>query len=163
MRNGRIHGLFGLLLAACLPAACASGPPEAVAKDPASGAMTERERVLRIDEILGEKASRSPARRKIESRLLYEILRRAGDPAAAAAAGLRSSVVVEPDGTTLVDIKAEVSDALIARIESLGGTVFNSLPQYREIRAQMPIDQVETLAASPEVTSIGPAVLVVIN
>lgn len=163
MKNGRLYGIFGLLLAASLSAACASGTPKAGAEDRSETGMTERERVERIDEILGEKATRSPAQQKIESRLLYEIMRRSGDPAASAAKGLRSSVVVEPDGTALIDLKAEVSDALLGQIEALGGKVFSSFPQYEEIRAQLPIDQVETLAASPEVKSIRPAVRVVIN
>ena len=148
MKNGRVFGVLGLLLAVSLSAACASGPQKAVAEDRSETGMTERERVERIDAILGEKASRSPARQKIESRLLYEILRRGGDPAASAAEGLRSSVVVEPDGTTLIDLKAEVSDALLARIEALGGKVFSSFPQYEEVRAQMPIDQVEITPVS---------------
>ena len=163
MKNRRIFGTFGLLLAASLSAACASGTPKAAAGDRSETGMTERERVERIDKILGEKATRSPAQQKIESRLLYEIKRHSGDPAASAAKGLRSSVVVEPDGTILIDLKAEVSDALLGRIESLGGKVFSNFPQYQEIRAQLPIDQVETLAASPEVKSIRPAVRVVVN
>ena len=163
MKNGRIFGIFGLLLAASLSAACASGTPEATAGDRSETGMTERERVERIDAILGEKATRSPAQQKIESRLLYEIKRRSGDPAAAAAKGLRSSVMVEPDGTTLIDLKADVTDALLGRIETLGGKVHNSFPQYKELRAQLPIDQVETLAESPEVKSITPAVRMVIN
>ena len=132
MKNGRIYGIFGLLLAASLSAACASGTPEAAAGDRSETGMTERERVERIDAILGEKANRSPAQQKIESRLLYEIKRRSGDPAASAAEGLRSSVMVEPDGTTLIDLKAEVSAKSIIVI----GQVIGNLNATERIEIQ---------------------------
>ena len=50
-----------------------------------------------------------------------------------------------------------------ANRRELDKPVLSSFPQYKQVRAQLPIAQVETLAASPEVTSITPAVRAVTN
>ena len=110
-----------------------------------------------LEAIMEEKASRTPAQRKISSQLLYELKRRRADPLFTAVPELRTNVDVAPDGTTLVDIKAEVSDNLLNRIGALGGNVINSFPRYNAIRAEIPLDQVETLAEFSDVTSIRPA------
>ena len=90
-----------------------------------------------IETILGEKAGRTPAQQKISSRLLYALKEiRRGDADPSRASSLRSSVKVDADGTTLVDIKAEVTDAVLARIEAFGGTVINSFTQHQAIRAR---------------------------
>ena len=46
---------------------------------------------------------------------------------------------------------------VLARIRSLGGTVINSVPKYRAIRARLPLSAVETLATLDAVKSIRPA------
>ena len=51
----------------------------------------------------------------------------------------------------LVDIKADVAPAVLARIEELGGEVVNSVSKYRAIRAWLPLDTVEVLATLDEV------------
>ncbi|MDJ0610904.1 MAG: S8 family serine peptidase [Kiloniellales bacterium] len=110
-----------------------------------------------IETLMEEKAARTPAQQKINSQLLYEMKRRRGDPAMRAVPTLRSSIEVARDGTTLVDMKAEVSDALLDRIEALGGRVVNHQARFKAVRARMPVDQLEALAQSPDVISIRPA------
>ncbi len=110
-----------------------------------------------LQAIIQDKASRTPAQRKISSQLLYELKRGRADPLFSAVPGLRTNVEVAPDGTTLVDIKAQVTDDLLNRIGALGGSVINSFPRYNAIRARIPLDQVETLAESSDVKSIRPA------
>ena len=56
-----------------------------------------------------------------------------------------------------VDIQADVTPAVLARIRTLGGTVIDSVPQYRAIRAQLPLGSVARLAALAAVQSIRPA------
>ena len=53
-----------------------------------------------------------------------------------------------------VDIRADATPAVLARIRTLGGTVINSVPKYRAIRAQLPLASVARLAALPAVQSI---------
>ncbi len=62
----------------------------------------------------------------------------------------------EPERVT-VDIRADVTPAVLARIRTLGGTVINSVPKYRAIRAQLPLGSVARLAALAAVQSIRPA------
>ena len=67
---------------------------------------------------------------------------------------MRSGVEVDQTGETLVDIKGEVTDELIARIEEVGGEVVNSFPQFQAVRARLPIDRLEEVAELDEVRSI---------
>jgi hypothetical protein len=69
----------------------------------------------------------------------------------------RSRVKVDADGTTMVDIKAEVTEAVLAKIDALGGKVISSFPQYEAIRARMPLGQIEALAEMRQVIFIRPA------
>ena len=110
-----------------------------------------------LQAIMEEKASRTAAQRKISSQLLYELKRRRADPLFSVVPELRTNVEVAPDGTTLVDIKAQVTGGLLNRIGDLGGSVINSFPRYNAIRARIPLDQVETLAEFSDVRSIRPA------
>ena len=56
-----------------------------------------------------------------------------------------------------VDIRADVTPEVLGRIRALGGTVINSVPKYRAIRAQIPLVAVQPLAALSAVQSIRPA------
>ncbi len=105
-----------------------------------------------IEAVLAAKARRTPAQRKVGSRLLdaADAARRA----AAIAPSTTGDVVHgrEPedraaDEGVTVDIRADVTTEVLARIESLGGTVINSVVKYRAIRARLPLAAVEPLAA----------------
>ena len=110
-----------------------------------------------IDAVLVEKAERTPVQRKISSHLLYADRMRRGEPAVRGITFRRSPVEVAPDGRVELDIRADVTDSLRATIETLGGTVLNSVPSFRAIRASLPLDRVETVAALSEVQFIAPA------
>ena len=106
--------------------------------------------VRQIEELLAAKAQRTSAQRKVSSQLLD-------------AAGESIDVRRQAKGAALayeqvmVDIRADVSPAVLSRIQTLGGTVINSVPKYRAIRARLPIAAVEKLAALDAVQSIRPA------
>ena len=116
-----------------------------------------------IEALMIEKSSRSPVQQKISSRLWYASKMRRGDAVASGVARLRSRVDVYRDNTTLVDIRADVSESVLAQIETSGGTVVNQFPQYRAIRARVPIDQMETIAAMPQVQFMKPADMMMTN
>ncbi|MEE9250802.1 MAG: S8 family serine peptidase, partial [Alphaproteobacteria bacterium] len=67
---------------------------------------------------------------------------------------LRTSVQVDENETTLVDIKANVTQDLLRKIKEVGGTVVNSFPQHQAIRARIPIQRLESIAESPDARSI---------
>jgi hypothetical protein len=110
-----------------------------------------------IASLLAEKAARTPTQRKLSSRLLYASKMRAGIPIAVGVASLRNEVPVAADGTALVDLRADVTPRLLAWIESLGGTVVNHFANRRSVRARIPLERVEELAALAEVQSVRPA------
>jgi subtilisin family serine protease len=110
-----------------------------------------------IQALVDEKAARSPAQRKISSHLLHASKMRRGVRIARGIPTLRTGIDVAKDGTTLVDLRTEVTTGVLQRIADLGGSVVNRYPQHRTIRARIPLEQVEALAALPEVRSIRPS------
>ena len=153
--------LLGLVLGG-VPA-FADGPPPGTAD-------------RQIEALLASKEQRTPAQRKVSSQLLNT----ASNSQLAEAAGSRQPPEAEgsrqPRGTVAsarqqavgpdsvaelelvtVDIRANVTAAVLARIRALGGTVINSVPKFRAIRAQLPLTAVEPLAALRAVQFIRPA------
>ena len=111
------------------------------------------ERVVASGQPAPDKAERTPAQQKISSALLDAIAQLTED----VRSPRRSGVEVDGDGTTLLDIEADVTAAVLDRIEELEGTVVSSFPQYQAIRARLPLDELEALAEMSEVRSIRPA------
>jgi hypothetical protein len=140
--------LIGLILLAC-------------AHNAAPAAAQERrispEGWEQIRAVMEEKVSRTAAQRKIASQLLYALKKRRGDALFDRVPHLRSAVALDRDQSTLVEIKAQVTEPLLAYIGDLGGEVVSSFPRYRAIRARLPLETLETLAEAPAVGSIRPA------
>ena len=112
-----------------------------------------------IETLMQEKASRSPAQRRISSDLLFEARRQRGEAIVQGLSSLRSSVQADSTGRVLVDIKAEVTDGLLRDIEALGGQVVSSHAGYGAVRAKVPLLQLESLAQAPQVKFIRKASL----
>ena len=116
------------------------------------------EKVLNQIKLLGEeKHSRTAAQRKMSSHLVHAVKQRRGDPALRQLSSLDSMVRVAADDTVPVDIKAAVSYQLLEEIMALGGTVINSHEEYESIRARLPLEATEILAARDDVRSISQA------
>ena len=96
--------------------------------------------VRQIQAILEAKQRRTPAQRKVDSQLLEEWQKAQGRPGA--------------DRMVTVDLRAEVTPEVLERIRELGGRVLSSFEHYRAIRAEMPLSEVEALAAHDAVRSI---------
>ena len=138
-----ISVLLGLCSALLLP----SSAPAQISDE-----LSEQIRLLRAD-----KAARTPVERKISSQLLYADRIRRGQPIVPGMPTLRTGVEIAADGTTAVDIAADVSAELLAQIPALGGVVIDSQPRYRTLRARIPIDALRTLAALDTVSAVRPA------
>ena len=111
--------------------------------------------VRQIETLLAKKAQRTRAQRKVSSQLLDAGSRL---PARAPAEARRDATeTAVPRGLVTVDIRADVTPAVLARIEALGGTVVNSVSKYRAIRARLPLAAVEPLARLDAVQFIRPA------
>lgn len=110
-----------------------------------------------IAALLTEKASRTPAQRKMSSDLVHaaKVFRREPlppdfpmPPGASTAAQSRANNRFE------VDVRGDISPELLEYITNLGGVVTNSVPEYRSVRVNLPLLAVEQLAARPEVAQI---------
>jgi hypothetical protein len=112
-----------------------------------------------IRAILTEKASRTPAQRKLATALLYANRESRGLAMVQGLPPLRriaDRAGVEPDGMVIVDIRGEVTDALLESVAGMGGRVSVALPSYGAVRARVPVRRVEELAELPEVRFITP-------
>ena len=119
------------------------GPVRAQSAPAQPGGTLPQTTEQQIEALLIQKAQRTAAQRKLSSHLLDAWRTGRGQPAA--------------DERVKVDIRADVTPAVLARIRDLGGTVLNSVPQYRAIRARLPLSALESLATLDAVQSIRPA------
>jgi len=105
-----------------------------------------------------EKGNWTPAQRKVDSHLVHRLKANRGQ-LPPILAGIPSHVKFEADGRVLVDIDADVTVALLRQIESSGGTIVASVPRFHSVRAQVPLEAVESLAALTNVTFVKQAVM----
>ena len=96
------------------------------------------EALRQIAALLREKDARGPAQRKVSSGLLHQ----------------QSS-----GSNLLVDVKATVSTGLLSGIRRAGGTVVYVSARAGQVRARVPANSIEALAARPDVASIRAAAL----
>jgi subtilisin-like proprotein convertase family protein len=147
--------LFGAVISAAV--GCGSDDPSPPVTDEAD---LPQEAAQQIEALLAEKASRTPAQKKIASTLLYEKSKRfeavqnvvVKDPA------LKPTSLTKHDaqGRVLVDIQGEpttVSTALVAK----GGAVVGTSTVHQSVRAWIALDRVEEIAAMTQVRAIRPA------
>ena len=108
-----------------------------------------------IQALLQEKESRTPVQQRIDSHLLQALKMNRNEPVAEGIERLETGIAVDTDGMSLVDIKASVNRQLLARMRRMGAEIINSFDA--DIRARVPLAQLETLAGFPGVTFIRPA------
>ncbi len=139
----------------------APGAAGARTQPAAQAAAPQRPGAPQIAALLAAKAARTPAQRKISSDLLTQAASAgAGAPPAdrpppadrQVPADAAPRAAAGPAGArVLVDIRADVTPAVLARIRELGGAVVNSVPRYRAIRARLPLAGLEPLAERADV------------
>jgi len=121
-----------------------------------------------IQVLQDRKTSLTPTQRKVDLHLRYAQEQQlqaiaSADAITSQVPKLRSSVKVYEDGTTLVDVKATVTPQLLSAITAQGGTIISSVAEYNAIRARVPLDKIDALAAASEVQSVVPAVQAMTN
>lgn len=113
-----------------------------------------------ISGLLAEKAARTPAQQKMSSHLVHaaKILRRQPvHPDYPVPPDAIASVRLDAQNRVTVDMNADVTPELLAAIGNAGGTVFNSYPEFRALRARLPLLAVEQVASRGEVRQVRPA------
>lgn len=97
-----------------------------------------------------DKSARTPAQRKISSQLLCAIY--PPEPP-----GAKPRLRTDDQGRVLVDIRAKVTDKLVACVAKMGGKVVSHSERYNSIQAYVPLTKLEKLAGLRQITSIRPA------
>ena len=103
-----------------------------------------------------EKAQRSVVAQRIDSQLLYAMYERRGE-SEARGTPTETAVVVDPDGRTMIDVRAEVTPELEEEVRRLGGTIVSASRAHRSVLARFPLDGLEDLASLPAVRFVAPA------
>lgn len=104
-----------------------------------------------------EKSARTPAQKKIDSQLLYALYRRRGEAEAKSVPSGELLVRFDDKERAIVSIRARVTRTVLAKIKSIGGKIISSSERYHDIRAHVPLDKLEELAALKDVKAIMPA------
>ena len=146
-------GLLGAVVAIPLLAASVGAQQPTVQ----AGGKLSGKAVLQIEALLAAKAQRTPAQRKVNSQLLDARRTPLRKPTAAGSSRFQATDPDAKDEQVMVDIRAEVTPAVLTRIRDLGGTVITSVPRYRATRARLPLAGVEKLAALDAIRTIRPA------
>jgi hypothetical protein len=110
-----------------------------------------------VEALMLEKAHRTKTQQKLDSQLIFAAKKHATGVVHAAAPKLQPSLKAEDDGRIKVDIKGTVTPGLLAAIQSAGGTIISSLPDYQEVQATLPVQNIEAVAGRHEVRFIRPA------
>ena len=113
-----------------------------------------------------EKAARTPAQKKLASKLIQLAREERGQQFAAGVTTLRparASVTMNAQNLVEVDFTATVSAELLDAIKQAGGTIVNQFPVYNAIRAWVPPAAVEGLAERADIRQIRPADRAVTN
>lgn len=109
-----------------------------------------------IQALLEEKEARTAVQQKIDSQLLYAIKMRRGESIAKGVQRLSVDVGADDDGLVTVDITAIIDDQLLDGLRGMSVAVSNVFRQYNTLRAFASLDQLETIAAFPQVRFIQP-------
>ena len=115
---------------------------------PQSGAPRDPDR----QSAAGRRPQRTKAEERIESKLLTAIERE--QRGEAVRAGDRSGLDVDAMGRVLLDIRADVTEALIHAIEEAGGVVVSRFPKYESLRARIHLGKLVSIAERDDVKFI---------
>jgi hypothetical protein len=124
---------------------------------PARAQITETARA-QIHALMAEKHARIGGQRKMDSKLVHFVRKRKDRAALAEVPKLKLEVAADGDDRVLVDLTATVSPALRSHILAAGGAVVSEVPGFHAVRALIPGDQLEALAARGDVQFVEPAV-----
>jgi subtilisin family serine protease len=142
--------MFGVGVAIFFGAHC---PTSAVAQEGIGGGALQQ-----IAAFEQEKAARSAVHRKLDSHFVYKLKLDRRQFAVPGMTNWQPRIKFETDGRVLVDIDANVTDELLQKIRSAGGTIVRSAPRFHSVRASVPLASLESLASLTNVTFIRRAV-----
>src|ERR1700704_1580729 len=130
--------LFAALVIALGAGAIARAQQQA---SPQGSAAIDAGALSQIDALIREKASRTPAQRKIASRLLYAVKMARGEALASGVTDLQVSITHAKDSNNaaidnrvLLDVRADVSDQLQQQLRAMGIDILDASAEYGHLR-----------------------------
>lgn len=121
---------------------------------PVSAQRISEAAARQIKSLMDEKASRTPAQKKINSQILYALKMDRGQRITPDVASLRTNVVKDAQGRIKVDMRAVLTARLLNELRSLGCEIIFSSERFSGIVANIPLDKVEQIAALNDVQHI---------
>src|SRR5262245_26380009 len=126
---------------------------------PGAGATAKQDYIspqalAQIEALIREKDSRTGAQQKMDSQLIYALKMRRGAMIAEGVRTLETNIPYNNQGKMTLDLKAKVSDALLIQLQSYGADIVNSVPEHDSVRIQGAMNQIEAIAALPDVIYI---------
>jgi hypothetical protein len=110
--------------------------------------------VSQIAAIQQVKQNLTPAQRKLDSSLAFAAIEQRNPAAVSSFASALTPVSKTGGGKVVVDIQGNVTDALIQHIQKAGGDVLGQYPRWNSIRAAIPLQSMEAVAAHSDVIRI---------
>jgi len=159
--KARAAALLALLLTIAattshLGASAAQNPEQAPAAPAEIASDISPEALAQIEALIAEKESRSPADRKLDSQLIYELKMRAGAQIARGVQTIQADVPYAIDGHAVLDVKANLTTGLMEGLAQLGAEILSTSAAESTVRIHIGIDQVQGLAALPDVVFVQP-------
>ncbi|MFI5098049.1 MAG: S8 family serine peptidase [Candidatus Acidiferrales bacterium] len=132
--------------------------PDAGAASGAATSQAERDALVsqQIASFIQEKAARTPAQRKIDSNVLFTIRMMRGQSPVPGIPSLYTGVDLDENNNVAVDIVAKITDSLLSQLTAAGARVLYSNASLHSMRALVPPNKLEDIAASPDVIFISP-------
>ncbi len=149
------RGLFLALVVALGIIFGTGAPPDVRAQGRAPQGMSPQA-AAQIAALLAEKASRTPSQRKIDSQLVYGAKMARRQAIAAGVQSLAVNLSLTAEGRVTIDVRADISDALLERFRALGIGVVSTSTAFGSVRLQATFTQIEAIAAFSEVYFIQP-------
>jgi len=114
-----------------------------------------------IAELLADKDARTPTQSKLASHLIYAARTLRGQPITPHIASLPlvMSTLHLRGQMVEVDLKGDITDDLTKAVQAAGGEIESGYPKFHAMRAWIPIDAGERLAARSDVRYIVPAAI----
>ena len=112
--------------------------------------------IAQIEAIQAEKAARTPTERKMNSQLINAQKIARGQAVAASVQALNIALPYTSDGRVEIDVRANVSADLLARLSALGAEVVETDATYRSVQIRVDLNQVEAIAALSDVLFVLP-------
>lgn len=145
------------------PSVAAQSKKKAVSSTDTDNKKVSPEAMRQIEALEEEKESRTPAQQKIDSRLLYTIKMERGESLARGVPSLDTGLKSDESGFIDVEISANVTKVLLDRLTAMKAEIISQFSEYHSITARVPIQEIESLAAMPDVIFIQPKLDAMIN